>query len=92
VDFYRLRMTAGESLTIRAVSSAFRARVYIGGAGFDAQCRFNDCSYNYGAATGDTVRVPFTAYTSGQYTVMVGPDASRAPFGTTGGYSIDIQR
>lgn len=92
VNFYQLRMRAGESVVIRAISSAFRPHVYIGGPGFDAQCKFANCSAVDRTATGDTLRVGFTAFADGQYTVIVGTNATVNPFPTVGAYSIDIDR
>lgn len=92
VSFYQLRMRAGQSVVVRAISSAFHPHVYIGGPDFDAQCHFNDCSSTNRTATGDTLRLAFTAFTSGQYTVILGTNAAVNPYPAAGSYSIDIDR
>lgn len=92
VNFYQLQMRAGESVVVRAISSAFRAHVYIGGPGLDAQCRFSNCSSTNRTATGDTLRVGFTASQTGHYTVIIGTNSAVNPYPAAGAYSIDIDR
>lgn len=92
VDFYQLNLAAGQRATVRAVTTAFRPTLYIGGPGFGAQCALGPCDYNYGtaAALAASVDVSFTAPTEGVYTVMVGTDPRYNGYGTVGNYEIVI--
>lgn len=91
VDFYQLRLEYGQSVTVEAVSTAFKPLLQVGGPDFDAACQFDNCARKETTATTtDTARVTITAANPGVYTVTVGTDPRVNKFGTTGAYSVRI--
>ena len=91
VDFYRVNLAANQTITVRAISSAFSPAILISGPGFDSNGNLLGSAWERGLSDGDTTVTTLTASDGGIYTVAVGTNPQIDAFGTNGAYTIDIE-